>query len=415
MRNIFVALICITIVSTGVQSKTITIPEDYSTIQQGIDASVWGDTVAVSDGVYAGPGNRDLSFFARRIVLRSKNGAESTIIDCGGSKEVNHRGFYFYSREDTNCVIDGFTIKNGYASMKGGAILIEDSSPIIKNCIFSNNFGHHGGVMYITFDASPVITDCVFENNSTGDVGIIHARFGSRAVFRDCIFRENTAKNGIFLCYNASPEIHNCLFEKNNTEFTGGAVFLQDDSSPLFNECVFYDNTSGDRGGAVFVEERGMHKQICRPVFRLCVFAGNLAAFGGGIYSAGPVEATFESCTFFGNSSPNGSVVFCTNNENKASSYSNCIVFDNKETAPFNGDSEGFNIRCTNITGNEFGDWTKNIGNWQAAEGNYSKDPMFIDVENYNFYLTPGSPCWHQSTPCETTTGALQYPPEDDN
>ena len=32
-------------------SETILIPEDYATIQQGLDASVDGDTVLVADGI----------------------------------------------------------------------------------------------------------------------------------------------------------------------------------------------------------------------------------------------------------------------------------------------------------------------------------------------------------------------------
>ena len=46
-RILFLLIIC-----TFAVSDTILIPEDFGTIQEGIDASVDGDTVLVADGDY---------------------------------------------------------------------------------------------------------------------------------------------------------------------------------------------------------------------------------------------------------------------------------------------------------------------------------------------------------------------------
>jgi hypothetical protein len=82
------------------------------TIQAGIDVASPGDTVLVAAGTYAGTGNRDLDFAGKDLVLRSQAGPATTIIDCAGSG----RGFLFHTFETPASVIEGFTIRDGYAN-----------------------------------------------------------------------------------------------------------------------------------------------------------------------------------------------------------------------------------------------------------------------------------------------------------
>jgi hypothetical protein len=123
---------------------TINIPEDYPTIQEGIDAAYSGGKVMVADGIYTGVGNRDLDFHGKAITLQSENGPENCIVDC----EFEGRGFYFHSGEDSASVVQGFTIRNGNAD-KGGGIYCEWSSPTIKgNIITENTASSDGGGIY---------------------------------------------------------------------------------------------------------------------------------------------------------------------------------------------------------------------------------------------------------------------------
>jgi|GEM_PF-2393086 len=87
------------------------VPSQYTTIQAGIDAANNGNTVWVANGVYTGPGNKDLSWSEKHITVRSENGPANCIIDC----QNNGRGFNFNNTGQTNSdLIQGFTIRNGY-------------------------------------------------------------------------------------------------------------------------------------------------------------------------------------------------------------------------------------------------------------------------------------------------------------
>ena len=107
-RLVFTCIL-ILVVAAFAQARTITVPGNYSTIQQAIDVAQTGDTVLVYDGIYTGDGNKNLDFKGKRITVTSLNGPASTIIDCEGSG----RAFYFHSGETPASVLNGFTIRNG--------------------------------------------------------------------------------------------------------------------------------------------------------------------------------------------------------------------------------------------------------------------------------------------------------------
>jgi hypothetical protein len=70
---------------------------DAATIQAAIDSvALIGDIIELADGVYTGPGNRDLISYEKMFVVRSQSGDPSTcIIDLGGDPADHHWGFTF--------------------------------------------------------------------------------------------------------------------------------------------------------------------------------------------------------------------------------------------------------------------------------------------------------------------------------
>ena len=184
--------------------ETFIVPDDFSTIQDAINASVDGDTVLVRNGTYTGIGNRDIDYFGKAIVLKSMHGPEVTIIDCEGSESDPHRGFYFHNSERSDSIVNGFTIRNGWAS-NGGGIKTYRSSPTITNCIFSEN----SGTGIDLYHSLPILINCLFTNNSGvygGGVRIDLYGCSGVEVISNCSFFDNSAEVGGGVCCIGSAQ-----------------------------------------------------------------------------------------------------------------------------------------------------------------------------------------------------------------
>ena len=152
-------LVCLFCLSTWALSATYYVNPTES-IQDAIDSATDGDTVVLMPGIYKGNGNRDIDFRGKAITVTGTNPEDSaivaaTVIDCDGAETEPHRAFVFKSGEDTQSVISGITITDGFGSHEpftglspriGGGILCYSSSPTIKNCtIRDSSVGWHGG------------------------------------------------------------------------------------------------------------------------------------------------------------------------------------------------------------------------------------------------------------------------------
>ena len=226
--NIKVHLFCVFVLSLVLCSSTalaavIHVPGDYRTIQVGINAASDGDTVLVADGIYTGRLNKNIDFKGKEITVRSENGPEQCIIDCGG----NGRGFRFHSGELEDSVVAGFTITNGRMSDYGGGIYIVGSSPTITHCIIVNNKvigtsnNSHGGGIYLGNGACPTIANCVIVRNTSDYQG-----------------------GGIY-CYNANPIITNCTITR-NTAANGGGLYCRYKPAPTLTNCILWGNTPNE-------------------------------------------------------------------------------------------------------------------------------------------------------------------------
>ncbi|MCH7878484.1 MAG: T9SS type A sorting domain-containing protein [candidate division Zixibacteria bacterium] len=263
------------VLAGGASAKTIHVPAEYASIQQGIDAANSGDEVVVAPGIYSGPGNRDLDFAGKALTLRSSGGIETTIIDVEGSASEHHRALWFHSGETSLSVVDGFTIRNGLA-IQGGGVLIVGASPTLQNMRFVNNVATmgSGGAAQIIVGANPVFTNTNFEGNS--------AELGC---------------GGAVSVMGASVTITNCEFLSNRA-LAGGGLNLADGDGAVVTGSVFNGNSAAG-GGGIFTERFSFSVTDV-------TFANNTAAKGGGIFSNGSVF-TVDGSEFIENAATFGS------------------------------------------------------------------------------------------------------------
>jgi len=273
MKKVILAFIYL-ILAIPCPARTITVddnaPADFNNIQAAIGDANDGDTIIVADGRYTGQGNRDINFLGKVITLQSENGPENCIIDCNGTYEENHRGFYFLNGEIANSILDGFTITKGYVVVicKGGAgVYLDNSSPTIRNCIIKGNVAEldpyslcfcYGGGIYVGKGSRPTITTCMINGNSVGKYGLgggICCYYDSSTTIRNCIISNNTATTpydtagmggGIYCDYYTTLTMVNCTIAENTASFDGGGIFFeppQDRRDIKIINSIIWDNS----------------------------------------------------------------------------------------------------------------------------------------------------------------------------
>ncbi|MDP6275425.1 MAG: right-handed parallel beta-helix repeat-containing protein, partial [Candidatus Marinimicrobia bacterium] len=150
------------------------------TLGEAFNKSVIRDTIELAAGTYAGVNNRDLNFNGVDRIIRSTDGAASTIIDC---ENLGH-AFVLENGETDSTIISGITIQNG-SSDDGGAVDIDGADPIFDGVIFKDNYASvSGGAVYAS-DSYAEFVNCVFVGNHAAAAGAF--AFSDGAVTLDFI------------------------------------------------------------------------------------------------------------------------------------------------------------------------------------------------------------------------------------
>ena len=239
-------LVCVLMMTLAVPAGAVTHyvdpngSADFTSIQAAIDAANDYDEIEVAPGTYY----EAIDFKNKAVRLYSSGGPDVTTIDGTG----NYHVVQCVNGEDTNTILEGFTITGGNANgidafNQGGGMYNRDSSPTVKNCTFTGNSAGYGGGM-LNDNSSPTITDCTFIDNTATDFGggIENYNGGSPTV-TNCLFSGNTAEDGGGMINNGcSPTVTNCTFSGNTASTAVGGMYNLN-SIPTVTNCIFWGNT----------------------------------------------------------------------------------------------------------------------------------------------------------------------------
>ncbi|MEA2104871.1 MAG: right-handed parallel beta-helix repeat-containing protein [Candidatus Cloacimonadota bacterium] len=226
----FIALTSCDKSTTGVESNNAGIILDsitYQTIQEAIDHAIHGDTLFLTEGIYADDYDKNLTWdgHTKHITITTWGNTTQSgyaIIDCDGS---DHAFDFSRTHQTEQDWIIGITIRNAGNNTYDSGIYCEEVSPNIIGCTIENN---NSSGIYCD-DASPLIEHCKIRNNKTG----ILCNFGAAPIIR-YNYIENNNQESIYSIGQAHPQILNNVISGNKR----GIHCLEYANSTIINNTI---------------------------------------------------------------------------------------------------------------------------------------------------------------------------------
>lgn len=431
---------------------------EYPHLRAAVEAAESGDEIELCAGVFDGPDNLDIVVGPKSLVFRSVAGRDATTIDAtqfGGEWDERMPHFCLALDAGTTTRIEGITLANAFswpradggairaagasltlvdsrieglpyptAAERGAGVFVEGGFLRAEDCEFiENGAALWGGAIYAVGGRAEVercyfrgngacayggavcmedgsLIDCVFDPGGAGPCEYTsgnHVHVTGSATILRCRFNGgwNVDSGGLFTGSRSEVLVDDCVFEDCSADVFGGAAFLY--GTVTIRDTIFRRNWGAWMGGSdlfcsgrivldhcMFVESGTQRSSI--HVGRLC---------------EGPIgTVTVSHCVFVGS----GSAATIEVQDGGSLLVENSILaFAASSWAPAtpivcHGAPARVEIRCTDIHGNQGGDWVGCAIGMEGVDGNFSADPLFCSVANEDYSLQADSPCAEENS-----------------